>query len=433
MNPSGDALEITPLAGPLHATVVVPGSKSLTNRALAIAALAEGPVVIEGALESDDTRWMVEALVALGFAVSWDRGARRVAVEGRGGEIPARSATLYGGNAGTAVRFLTSLVALGHGEYRIDGDARMRERPIADLLGGLAALGVEVRSERGNGCPPVVVRANGLAGGETAIDGSTSSQFTSSILLAAPYAQRDVVLRLRGGLVGAPFVEMTIGMMARSGVPVERAGEGLVVRAGQRYRAGRIAIEPDATAASYFLAAAALLGGEVTVPGLGEDSLQGDLRFVDVLRAMGARVSFDGRGVTVTGDGRLRGVDVDFRPISDTFLTAAAIAPFADGPTRIRGIAHTRHQETDRPRAVATELRRLGVPVTETEDELRIEPATPHGAAVETYGDHRVAMAFALVGLRVPGVRVLDPGCVAKTFPDYFAVLEGLRAGGASG
>ena len=431
MTAVGAALAIPPFVGPLRATIAVPGSKSLTNRALAIAALAEGPVAIEGALESDDTRWMVEALAALGFAVRWDRGARRIDVEGRGGEIPARRATLYGGNAGTAVRFLTSLVALGRGEFRIDGDARMRERPIADLLDGLAALGVDARSERGNGCPPIAVRATGLAGGETEVDGSVSSQFASSILLAAPYARRDVVLRLRGGLVGAPFVEMTIGMMARSGVRVERAETTLTVRAGQRYRAGTIAIEPDATAASYFMAAAALIGGEVTVAGVAEDSLQGDLRFADVLRAMGARVSFDARGVTVAGDGRLRGVDADFRPISDTFLTAAAIAPFADGPTRIRGIAHTRHQETDRPRAVATELRRLGVPVTETEDELRIEPSTPRGTDVETYGDHRIAMAFALVGLRIPGVRILDPGCVAKTFPDYFAVLDRMREGGA--
>jgi 3-phosphoshikimate 1-carboxyvinyltransferase len=429
---AAEALEIVPHAGPLHATVVVPGSKSLTNRALAIAALADGQVTIEGALESDDTRRMVEALGALGFAVRWDRGARRIEVEGRGGEIPARSATLDGGNAGTAVRFLTSLVALGRGEFRIDGDARMRERPIADLLEGLALLGVDARSERSNGCPPVVVRAAGLPGGEAEIAGSVSSQFTSSILLAAPYARSDLVLRLRGALVGAPFVEMTIGMMARSGVRVERDEAALTVRAGQRYRAGTIVIEPDATAASYFLAAAALLGGEVTVPGLSEDSLQGDLHFVDVLRAMGARVSFDSRGVTVAADGRLHGVDVDFRPISDTFLTAAAIAPFADGPTRIRGIAHTRHQETDRPRAVATELRRLGVPVTETEDELRIEPASLRGADVETYGDHRVAMAFALVGLRVPGVRILDPECVAKTFPGYFAALERMLERGTS-
>jgi 3-phosphoshikimate 1-carboxyvinyltransferase len=304
----------------------------------------------------------------------------------------------------------------------------MRQRPIGDLADGLRALGVTVRSE--TGCPPIVVEAKGIDGGPAAVEGSRSSQFASSILLAAPYARRDVELTIRGELVGAPFVEMTIGMMKRSGVDVVRDHGVIRIRAGQRYRAGAIAIEPDATAASYFFAAAALVGGEVTVPGLARDSLQGDLAFVDVLREMGAEVRFDGRGATVVGTGRLRGVDRDFRPISDTFLTAAAIAPFAATPTRIRGIAHTRAQESDRVSAVATELRRLGVPVRESEDVLEIEPAEPVGADVETYDDHRVAMSFALVGLRVPGVRIRHPECVAKTFPDYFSALEGLRGKG---
>lgn len=423
-----DGLAIEPLAGPIRATVAIPGSKSLTNRALVIAALADGTVDVEGALASDDTGWMVGALRALGFAVDWDEDACRIRVVGRAGEIPAARADLYGGNAGTAVRFLTSLVALGHGEYRIDGDARMRERPIGDLLDGLVALGVDVRSERGNGCPPLVVRAAGIAGGASSVDGSTSSQFVSSILLSAPCARQDVALTVRGGLVGAPFVDMTIDLMRRAGVEVARAGDVFHVRAGQRYAAAPIAVEPDATAASYFFAAAALLGGEVTVPGLGRDSLQGDLGFVDVLAAMGAKVTCDARGTTVAGSGALRGIEHDFRAISDTFLTAAALAPFADRPTTIRGIAHTRHQETDRPAAVATELRRLGVPVVEHEDALVISPAAPQPANVRTYGDHRMAMAFALIGLRVPGIRILDPACVAKTFPGYFASLDKLRA-----
>jgi 3-phosphoshikimate 1-carboxyvinyltransferase len=420
-------LEIEPLEGPIFATVAVPGSKSLTNRALVIAALADGEVTVRGALESDDTRWMVEALRALGFGVEWDRAARTIRVEGRGGVIPAPSSALFGGNAGTVVRFLTSLVALGNGEHRVDGDTRMRERPIGDLLDGLAALGVRARSERGR--PPIVVEARGIDGGAATVDGSTSSQFASSILLSAPYARRDVELSIRGELVGAPFVDMTIGMMRHAGIEVERAGSVIRVRAGQRYRAGEIDVEPDATAASYFLAAAALVGGEVTVPGLGEDSLQGDLAFVDVLREMGATVRFDERGVTVAGTARLRGVDRDFRGISDTFLTAAAIAPFASGPTRIRGIAHTRRQESDRVAAVATELGRIGVRVVERDDALEIEPASPHGAEIETYADHRIAMSFALVGLRVPGIRIRDPECVAKTFPGYFAAIERLRAG----
>ena len=425
------ALAIEPLAGPVRATIAVPGSKSLTNRALVIAALADGPVTVGGALESEDTRWMVEALRALGFSVDWDRGAREIRVGGRGGVIPARQAELFGGNAGTVVRFLTSLVALGEGRFTVDGDARMRERPIGDLLEGLAALGVVARSRDGR--PPIEIDARGIEGGCAWVDGSTSSQFASSILLAAPYARRDVELTIRGELVGAPFVDMTIGMMRRSGAAVERDGGKILVRAGSPYRPGAIGVEPDATAASYFLAAAALLGGEVTVPGLSRESLQGDLAFVDVLREMGADVRFEADRVTVAGSGRLRGVDRDFRAISDTFLTLAAIAPFAAGRTRIRGIAHTRRQESDRPSAVATELRRLGVSVIEEEDSLQIEGAPTRGADIETYRDHRIAMSFALVGLRIPGIRILEPSCVDKTFPTYFTVLESLRSEGGRG
>ena len=425
----GEALAIEPLGGPLHATVSIPGSKSLTNRALVIAALADGEVVVRGALESDDTRWMVDALRALGFLVDWQREARTVRVEGRGGEIPTNRADLFGGNAGTVVRFLTSLVALGRGVYTIDGDARMRERPIGDLIDGLAALGVAARSA--NGRPPIAIDARGVEGGSATVEGAASSQFASSILLAAPYAKRDVALTIRGELVGAPFVDMTIGMMRRSGVVVERKGNVIHVPAGQRYRSGTIAIEPDATAASYFLAAAALVGGEVTIPGLARDSLQGDLAFTEVLRDMGAEVRFEEHGLIVAGRGFLRGIDRDFRAISDTFLTAAAIAPFASGPTRIHGIAHTRRQESDRVAAVAAELRRLGAAVAEHPDALEIEPASLHGGDIETYGDHRIAMSFAVVGLKIPGVRIRDPGCVAKTFPEYFATLATLRGGGS--
>ncbi len=324
------------------------------------------------------------------------------------------------------MRFLTSLVALGHGRFSIDGDARMRERPIQDLLDGLAALGVAVRSARGNGRPPVVVDAAGLAGGECRVAGHTSSQFTSSLLLVAPYAAKDVGLTVTGNLVGAPFVDMTLALMERHGVLAARSGNRIRVACGQRYRGGEMPIEPDATAASYFLAAAALLGGEVTVPGLGAGSLQGDVAFADVLAEMGAEVRVGATGITVVGRA-LGGVDRDFRAISDTFLTAAALAPFASSPTRIRGIGHTRRQETDRVSAVARELSRLGVRVEESEDELRIEPSLPHAGEVETYGDHRMAMSFALIGLRVPGIRIRNPRCVEKTFPDFFRHLESLR------
>jgi 3-phosphoshikimate 1-carboxyvinyltransferase len=422
-----DALEVQPIRAPLHATISVPGSKSLTNRALVIAALADGECTLSGALDSDDTRYMVGALERLGFSVAWDRAATTIRVAGRGGAIPAAGADLFGGNAGTAVRFLVSLVALGRGRFRVDGDPRMRERPIADLLEGLGALGVAATSERRNGCPPVVVEANGLPGGLARVAGDTSSQFTSSLLLVAPYAAADVTIEVVGTLVGAPFVEMTIGLMARAGVDVERRGSALHVRAGQRYRAGGLAIEPDATAASYFLAAPALVGGEVTVRGLTRDSLQGDVAFADMLAEMGAEVRSSADGIVVRG-GELRGVDADFRAISDTFLTAAVLAPFASSPTRIRGIGHTRRQETDRVSAVARELARLGVTVRESEDALEIDPSTPHGGEVETYDDHRIAMSFALIGLRVPGIRIRNPGCVAKTFPGFFTHLESLHS-----
>ncbi len=423
----GAPLEIRPLAGPIRAAPALPGSKSLTNRALVVAALAAGDSTLRGALDSDDTRRMVVALGRLGFSLHWDRSAATISVVGRTGEIPAKHADLFGGNAGTAVRFLTSLVSLGRGRFRIDGVPRMRERPIEDLLVSLRALGVAARSERGNGCPPVVVEAAGIEGGAAPIAGETSSQFASSILLVAPYARRDVRLDIGGELVSAPFVDMTLALMRRCGVASTRHGTGIAVAAGQRYRAGEVAIEPDATAASYFFAAAALRGGEVTVRGIGRESLQGDVRFLDVLASMGAEVQTEVDRVIVRG-GALRGFDHDFRSISDTFLTAAVLAPFASSPSRIRGIAHTRSQETDRVAAVARELTRLGARVEPAAGELEIHPSSLHGGEVETYGDHRMAMSFALVGLRVPGVRIRDPRCVEKTFPDFFACLESLRA-----
>ncbi len=425
------ARAITPIAGPIAACPRLPGSKSLTNRALVVAALGDGPSELRGALESDDTKHMVESLRRLGFAIAWDRERETISVEGKAGTIPSPGADLFGGNAGTAVRFLTAFVSLGQGTFRIDGDPRMRERPIQDQLDAMTALGVRVRSELGTGCPPIVVDANGLPGGPTQIAGSTSSQFTSAILLAAPFARADVELTLTGTLVGAPFVDMTIALMASRGVACARSGSEIRVRAGQRYGHGPIAIEPDATAASYFMAAAALLGGEVEIRALGRSSLQGDIGYARVLAEMGAEVEETATGVRVRGR-ELRGGDFDFRPISDTFLTAAAIAPFASSPTRIRGIGHTRKQETDRVTAVATELRKLGVEVEESEDALEIRPSVPRAGSVATYHDHRMAMSFALIGLKVPGIRILDPACVDKTFPRFFDELERLRPPGSS-
>ena len=421
-------LAIQPLERPPSAIVTVPGSKSITNRALLIAALAEGRSELHGALFSDDTRYMVAALRALGVRVDADEAAARIAVEGCGGCWPARDAELYVGNAGTAMRFLVAALCLGHGRYRIDGTARMRERPIHELVDALRQLGVRLTCAP-NGGPPVVVEADGLPGGVAELNAERSSQFLSALLLVAPYADRTLTVRLRGTVIAQPYIDLTRAVMVQWGITVEQldAYREFRVAGGQRYRAhSPYAVEPDASSAHYFWAAAALTGGRVGVEGLTLDALQGDVRFVSVLGDMGAGFHIEGNALTVVG-GALGGIDVDLNGISDTVPTLAAIAPFASAPVRIRNVAHLRWQESDRLRAVATELARLGAHVQELDDGLRVEPARLHGGDVHTYDDHRIAMAFALIGLRVPDIRIEDPGCVAKTFPDYFERLEQLR------
>jgi 3-phosphoshikimate 1-carboxyvinyltransferase len=416
--------------------VTVPGSKSITNRALLIAALARGRSTLTGALRSDDTRRMAGALRALGVAVEEgddevDPAGARFVVAGGGGTFPAQGATLDVGASGTTARFLTAALPLGRGRFVLDGTSRMRQRPIAPLLDALAQLGAAAQSRDGTGCPPVVVEAGGLPGGECAVRGDLSSQFLSALLMVGPCAARGVTVRLIGELVSRPFVGTTRAVMEAFGAMVrpegDEVGERFVVEPGG-YRGRDYAIEPDATAASYFFAAAALTGGTVRVSGLGRDSTQGDLAFVDVLAGMGCMVEFNAEGVTVRGPARLTGIDVDLGPLSDTAQTLAAIAPFAGGPTTLRGLAHTRHQETDRLAAVTTELRRLGGRVDERADGLTIYPAALRGGTVATYDDHRMAMSFALIGLRVPGIRIADPGCVAKTFPDFFTRFGALNA-----
>lgn len=336
---------------------------------------------------------------------------------------------LFVGNAGTAARFLTALLTLGHGEYVLDGNARMRERPLADLLAALTELGAHVSSV--SGCPPVRVQASGLPGGRATVGGEVSSQFLSGLLLVAPYAQAPVELVVGGTLNSAPYVDLTLGVMADFGVTVERDGYARFRVTPQRYVAQPdYVIEGDASAAAYFFAAPALVGGTVRVANLGRLARQGDVAFVDVLARMGCRVEEVDGGLAVTAPpaGALQGVDVDMRHIPDTAQTLAAIAPFAATPTRIRGIASARRKETDRVSAMCAELRRLGVTVDEHDDGLTIYPAAAiRPATVQTYDDHRMAMAFALIGLRAPGVVIDNPACVSKTFPDYFAVLESLR------
>ncbi len=421
-------IAITPLTRRLAAAVRVPGSKSITNRALLLAALAHGRSVIDGVLISDDTRRMAAALVALGFTVEVDEAVRQIAVFGCGGSIPASQANLDAGGAGTAMRFLAGFLTLGRGRYRLDGNARMRERPIGALLDAMSALGLNVASELGNRCPPIMIdtTAHAFAGGVVTIDASLSSQFVSALLMPAPL-WRDGLRLTATGDTARPFIEMTVRLMEQWGASSSIEGDLIVVPGGQRYHAMDFTVEPDATAASYFAAAAALLGGTVTIHGLTRASVQGDARFLDILEQMGARVVWHPASVEITGTGQLNGIDVAMNSMPDVVPTLAAIAPFGASPTRIRKVGFIRHHESDRIAALATELRRLGATVHEFDDGLEILPSVLHPAAIETYDDHRIAMAFAITGLNLPGVRIKNPACVAKTYPEFFDDLARLH------
>ncbi|MGC4005372.1 MAG: 3-phosphoshikimate 1-carboxyvinyltransferase [Pirellulales bacterium] len=420
--------------GPLRGTMRPPGSKSITNRALICAALAEGTSTLTGALDSEDTRVMVDSLTRVGIKVeanfdSPDPAARTVTIAGSGGRLPRDTADLYIANSGTSVRFLTAMLAVGQGTYRLDGTPRMRERPIGDLIESLRGLGVDLRSEADTGCPPVVIRAAGLPGGTTRVRGNVSSQFLSALLMAAPYAQSPLTIEVEGELVSRPYVEITTTVMRAFGIETTEPVAGRFVVPQGRYAGRAYDIEPDASAASYWFAAAAITGGEIAVAGLDESSLQGDLRFVDALERMGCEVRRE-TGRTIVRGGSLRGIDIDMNAISDTVQTLTAVALFAAGPTRVRGVAHNRHKETDRIGNLAIELRKFGAVVDEHEDGLTIHPPkTLTPASIATYHDHRMAMSLALVGLRVPGVEIMDPRCVEKTYPEFFEDLERLVGG----
>jgi 3-phosphoshikimate 1-carboxyvinyltransferase len=428
-----EKLPIKPLTKPPNAMVRVPGSKSITNRALVLAALCGKVSACElyHCLRSEDTEVMIAALQSLGFhvEVDWLEGRVRVAGSPGANRIPALRADLFTANSGTTMRFLTAMVCLGHGRYRLDGSPRMRERPIGDLLEALQQLGVHAISERNNGCPPVCIEVDGLAGGRVRIKGNVSSQFLSGLLMTAPFARDDIVIEIDGPLVSRPYVEMTLRMMDDWGLPVIRKwNEAEFHVVGRQAPVGemRYFVEPDASAASYFFAAAALTGGKVGVAGVSRKSLQGDVRFVDLLVAMGCTVKRGAGQWKVRGDS-IHGINADMNDISDTVMTLAAVACFAEGPTTIRNVAHIRHKETDRLAALATELRHVGAEVDEFADGLTITPRPLHGAEIETYNDHRMAMSMALIGLKVPGIVIKNPGCVAKTYPHFFDDLERLR------
>jgi 3-phosphoshikimate 1-carboxyvinyltransferase len=412
--------------GPVVGAIRPPGSKSITNRALVCAALSAGTSRLRGALDSEDTRVMIDALRQLGIEVRASDDRTELTVAGCGGRLPASQADLFLANSGTSIRFLTALCTLGAGRYRLDGIPRMRQRPIEDLLQTLRALGADAVAANGDGCPPVVVAAAGLPGGSATVRGNISSQFLSALLMAAPCAAGDVCLIVDGQLVSQPYVRMTLAVMESFGIHVDGSRlDRFQIGAGRRYQACDYAVEPDASAASYFWAAAAITGGSVTVHGLSRQALQGDVAFCDCLQAMGCQVQYADDRITVAGR-PLRGVSVDMNAISDTVQTLAAVALYADGPTTITGVPHIRYKETDRIGDLARELRKLGAEVQELPDGLRIVPGPLRAAAVDTYNDHRMAMSLALVGLRTPGVVICNPQCTEKTYPRFFDDLRDL-------
>ena len=427
-----DRLEIIPFDGPISAVVRPPGSKSITNRALLAAGLATGRSVLRGALLADDTEAMVACIRGLGATVAVDDTT--ITVDGIDGRIAARSEPLDANQSGTTARFVAAALLLAADPVTLDADGAMRRRPMAPTIDALRSLGATV-SELGDlGHLPITVTGPRFAPGTMPVvrlDASASSQFASGLLLAAPCLPDGLRVELEGAVVSRPYLDMTVAVMASFGAVVETPSDDeWIVRPGG-YRSADLAIEPDASGASYFFAAAAITGGVVTVDGLGVGSLQGDLGFVDVLERMGATVERSTTSTTVRG-GPLHGIDVDMADLSDTAQTLAAVAAFADGPTCVRGIGFIRAKETDRIAAVVAEMHRLGVGASEDADGFSIEPTRPHGGEVHTYDDHRMAMSMALVGLIVPGVVLLDPGCVRKTFPTYFALLESMRPGGSS-
>lgn len=422
-----DELFVEPLATAVDADVHLPGSKSITNRALVCAGLATGESHLLGALFADDTEAMLGGLHELGVGLVLDREGSRVDVRGVGGVPPTSGALVDARLSGTTSRFLLPVAALSRATVVVDGDAPLRDRPMADLLDALDSLGARIDALGKPGRLPVRLEADGLLGGEVGVRGDVSSQFLSGLLLAAPCMEEGLRVRIEGHLVSVPYVRMTLGVMESFGASWTWDEHQISVRPGGYRPVDGYSIEPDASAASYFFAAAAMTGGRVRVDGLSRSALQGDVAFVDALEAMGARVESGADHIQVSGVGALSGIDVDFADISDTAQTLAVVAPFATSATTIRGVGFIRGKETDRIAALVTELRRCGVEAEELDDGIRVHPGQPRRATVQTYQDHRMAMSFALLGLRGEGITISDPGCVSKTFPDFWEVLQTVR------
>jgi 3-phosphoshikimate 1-carboxyvinyltransferase len=427
-------LRIEVIDKPFDVTLAPPGSKSLTNRALVLAALADGFSKLSNVLFADDTLVMLECLGKLGFEVQIDRANHAVSVRGHGGKIPSKSAELFCGNSGTTIRFLTALCALGDGIYTLDGIPRMRQRPIGELVDLLTAMGATIEYMRAQGFPPIRINATGLAGGLVNFGGAKSSQFLSAALQVGPYCDDELKVDL-GPQTSWPYVSMTMRLMDEFGSTphlirdADTAEPKQIIIQQDPYLQTNYTIEPDASNAMYFLAAAAIHpGSKVTVPHLGKHSLQGDVQFVDVLRRMGAQVAMTNDTVSVTGTDTLEGIDIDLAAMPDQAQTLGVVALFADSPTTIRGLHTLRVKETDRIAALAAELQKLGAKVEVDGDDITITPPkslTP--AEIDTYDDHRMAMSFSLAGTRAEGVTIKDIGCVNKTYPNYFEDLNRLR------
>ena len=408
--------------------IKLPGSKSLSNRLLLISALAHGTTEVHNLLDSDDTRHMVAALRTLGVSLEFSLDRTACLIEGLGGPFAPQETSLFLGNAGTAIRPLFAALCLGRGVYTLTGEPRMLERPIADLADSLRQMGANIEFLGEEGYPPLRIRADGLTGGKVSVRGDVSSQYLTALLLASPLTQREMVIEVEGELVSKPYIDMTMDVMARFGVPVENQDHRFFrVPAGEGYQSpGRALVEGDASSATYFLSAAAIRGGTVRVNGVGADSVQGDVQHAEILEEMGATVRRGPDWIEVTG-GELQGVDVDLNHMPDAAMTIATTALFAQGTTVIRNIYNWRVKETDRLVAMATELRKVGAEVVEGRDYLEITPPTEIvPATIDTYDDHRMAMSFSLAALGTSEITINDPSCVSKTFPDYFEQLSSI-------
>ncbi|QYJ77049.1 3-phosphoshikimate 1-carboxyvinyltransferase [Shewanella sp. FJAT-52076] len=407
----------------VNGEVNIPGSKSISNRALLLATLASGETTLVNLLDSDDIRHMLSALKCLGVSFTLSDDKTLCTLKGLGGPIHADKAfELFLGNAGTAMRPLCAALTLGTGEFTLTGEPRMEERPIGDLVDALRQLGADIRYLKNDGFPPLTINATGLAGGVVEIDGSLSSQFLTALLMVAPLAKDSVTIAVKGELVSKPYIDITLDLMAKFGVKVVNDNyQRFEIAAGQRYVSpGKVLVEGDASSASYFLAAGAIGGGEVKVTGVGRLAVQGDVKFADALAAMGADIEWGDDYIIARGS-KLHGIDMDMNHIPDAAMTIATAALFAKGPTRMSNIYNWRIKETDRLAAMATELRKVGAVVEEGHDYIHITPpAKPVHAEIDTYNDHRMAMCFSLLAFADCGVTINDPGCTSKTFPDYF-------------